>query len=829
MKNDLPIVKVLPELLDALRSGRRAVLSAPPGTGKTTLTPQSFLNEPWLNGKRIIMLEPRRAAARAAACRIAALLGEEPGQTVGWRIRGENRIGRNTRIEIVTEGILTRQLQSDPELSGVGMVIFDEFHERSLNADLGLALCLDMQEGLRDDLRLLVMSATLDVAATTTLLGNCRSIHAEGRVFPVETRWNSSPELRDLPAAAARTVLRLLQDESGSILVFLPGAGEISAAAGFLHGRVGDDVIIAPLHGSLDRQSQDAALLPPPRGRRKVVLSTNIAETSLTIEGVRMVVDGGYAKTALFDPSTGMTALRTVRISKASAEQRRGRAGRMEPGICCRLWSEHDHLRLEDFSRPEIYEADLAPLCLELALWGAEAGSLRWLDPPPEAALNASAELLCELGAIGHDRRITAAGKQLAALPVHPRLGSMLLHAGKLRLSALGCEIAALLEERDIAGSQSLAGTDLRTRLQMLRGDSENSAGTLSGTRRQVLTIRDQLLRILGEKYQQHDFDHAGLLAAFAYPDRIGKKRKPGSLNYLLSGGRGARFAEAESVSSSEFIVAARLDGAGADAKIQLAAPVTEAELRQHFSDMITAVDSMRFDRERQAAAIVRETRLGALVLNSAPLNNPAPELIAAAIIEGIRETGLQVLPWSDETASLRERVNFAKKLSPDVWPDWSDEALLHLLDDWLKPFLAGIRSFDALKKLELKTVLNTALGYELSSRLEREFPERFTVPTGSNIRIDYSTDEPELPVRVQEMFGCAVHPAIGGGRIKLRVRLLSPAMRPIQITSDLPAFWHGSWELVKKDMKGRYPKHYWPDNPAEADPTRRAKPRSNN
>ena len=763
MNNDLPIVKVLPELQEALRSGRRAVLSAPPGTGKTTLTPQSFLNEPWMNGKRILMLEPRRAAARAAACRIASLLGEEPGQTVGWRIRGENKIGRNTRIEIVTEGILTRQLQSDPELAGVGMIIFDEFHERSLNADLGLALCLDIQEGLRDDLRLLVMSATLDVAAVTAMLGACRSIHAEGRVFPVETRWNSAPELRDLP---------------------------------------------------------------PPPGKRKVVLSTNIAETSLTIEGVRMVVDGGYAKTALFDPSTGMTALRTVHISKASAEQRRGRAGRMEPGICCRLWSEHDHLRLEDFSRPEIYEADLAPLCLELALWGTEANRLRWLDPPPEAALNTSAELLRELGAIDHDRRITAAGKQLAALPVHPRLGSMLLHASKLRLTALGCEIAALLEERDIAGHQSLAGTDLRTRLQMLRGDSD-AANALSGTRRQVLTIRDQLLRILGEKYQPQDFDHAGLLAAFAYPDRIGKKRKPGSLNYLLSGGRGARFAEAESVASSDFIVAARLDGAGADAKIQLAAPVTEAELREHFADMITTVDSMRFDRERQAAALVRETRMGALTLNTAPLNNPDPELIAAAIAEGIKEAGLQVLPWSEEAVSMRERVSFARKLAPDLWPDWSDETMLHSLDVWLKPFLAGIRSFDALKKLDLKTVLNTALGYELSSRLEREFPAYFTVPTGSRIRIDYSTDEPELPVRVQEMFGCAVHPSIGGGRIKLRVRLLSPAMRPIQITSDLPAFWHGSWELVKKEMKGRYPKHHWPDNPAEADPTRKAKPRN--
>ncbi len=825
MNNELPIVKVLPELRAALRSGRCAVLSAPPGTGKTTLTPQSFLNEPWLNGKRIIMLEPRRAAARAAACRIAYLLGEDPGQTVGWRIRGENRIGRNTRIEIVTEGILTRLLQSDPELSDVGMVIFDEFHERSLNADLGLALCLDIQEGLRDDLRLLVMSATLDVGATSAMLGNCPSVYAEGRVFPVETRWNTAPDLRDMPAATARSVLKLLQEESGSILVFLPGAGEINTVAGILNRRVASDVIIAPLHGSLERQAQDAALLPPPPGKRKVVLSTNIAETSLTIEGVRIVVDCGYAKTALFNPATGMTALRTVHISKASAEQRRGRAGRVEPGICCRLWSEHDHLRLNDFSRPEIYEADLAPLCLELALWGTAASQLRWLDPPPLAALNASTELLRELGAIDHEYRITAAGKQLAGLPVHPRLSSMLLHAATLNLTSLGCEIAALLEERDIAANQTSAGTDLRTRLQMLRDDS--AVDTLSGSRRQVLTIRDQLLRILGEKYQPQDFDHAGLLAAFAYPDRIGKKRKPGSMNYLLSGGRGASFANADSVALSEFIVAARLDSAGADAKIQLAAPVAETELREHFAEMIITENAMRFDRERQAAVILRETRLMALVLNSAPLNNPEPELIAAAITEGIREIGLQVLPWSDEAASLRERVNFGRKLAPDIWPDWSDENLLHTLDAWLKPFLAGIRSFEMLRKLDLNTVLNTALGYELNSRLEREFPVRFTVPTGSRIRIDYSTDEPELPVRVQEMFGCTVHPAIGGGRIKLRVRLLSPAMRPIQITSDLPAFWHGSWELVKKEMKGRYPKHHWPDNPALAAPSSKTKPRA--
>ncbi len=827
MNENLPITKVLPELKGVFRSACCAVLSAPPGTGKTTLVPQAFLSEPWLDGKRIIMLEPRRAAARAAACRIAELLGEEPGQTVGWRIRGESKISRNTRIEIVTEGILTRLLQSDPELSGVGLIIFDEFHERSLNADLGLALCLDIQEGLRADLRLLVMSATLDIATVTAMLGNCPAIHAEGRVFPVETRWGCTPELRDLPAAAARTALKLLTGEPGSILVFLPGAGEISAAAEILHGRVPDDVMVVQLHGSLDRQTQDAALFPAPDGKRKVVLSTNIAETSLTIEGVRMVVDCGYAKTALFDPSTGMTALRTVRISKASAEQRRGRAGRQEPGICCRLWSEQDHLRLEDFSRPEIFGADLAQFCLELALWGTEAGRLRWLDPPPDAMLNAAAELLRELGAIGHDNRITSDGRQLAALPVHPRLGTMLLYARRLGVAALGCEIAALLEERDVAANYIAAGTDLRTRLQMLRGEAGNSAGILSGTRRQVLTIRDQLLRLAGEKYQPCDIEHAGLLAAFAYPDRIGKKRKTGSLNYLLSGGRGARFAEVESVAASEFIVAARLDGAGADARIQLAAPVTEAELREHFANIITTVDSMRFDRERRAAAIVRETRLGALVLNTAPLNNPPPELIAAALTEGIRETGLHVLPWSDETDSIRERVNFARKMDPGVWPDWSDEALMRSLDVWLMPFLHGIRSFDALKKIDLKTVLNTALGYELSSRLEREFPERFTVPSGSRIRIDYSTEEPELPVRVQEMFGCSVHPAIAGKRVKLRVRLLSPAMRPIQITSDLPAFWHGSWELVKKEMKGRYPKHYWPDNPAETDPTCRAKPRS--
>lgn len=825
MEKRKAIYGAIDELKLVLQNGTRAVLSAPPGTGKTTMLPQEFLKEEWMSGKKIILLQPRRAAARAAAYRIADLLGEEAGETAGWIIRGERKISKATRIEIVTEGVLTRLLQSNPELEGVGMVIFDEFHERSLNTDLGLALCMETQAALRDDLRILVMSATIDTGQVAELLENCLAIKCEAETFPVKTQWESSCDLWDLPEKTAGIIMRTIMEESGSLLVFLPGAREIINTENLLKNRLTSDFIIAPLYGSLDRKAQDAALLPAPGGKRKIVLSTNIAETSLTIEGIRIVIDSGYARKDTYDPSTGINTLRTVKISKASAEQRKGRAGRLEPGTCIRLWSELEHRGLKDFDNPEILDADLTQFCLELALWGTDAEKMHWLNPPPEAALAAGKELLLELGAIDKTHRITHLGKKLAALPIHPRLGIMILRAGELGMGALACEIAALLEERDILDNQEArVNTDLRERVRIFRQISASQ--NQKWNYRNLLTIRDQLLRLTGTRFTECDIEYTGLVAAFAYPDRIAKKRKNDSSNYLMSNGHGARFMNKEAVSRCEFVTITKLDGAGSDAKVQLAAPLAEEDLIKYFGKMITSADTVKFDHTTGAIAARRETKLGEIVLTSTPLNQPPQELVAEALIAGIRATGLHVLPWDNASNSMRERVIFARRLASENWPDWTDEGLMETLEDWLAPFLSNIRSMDALKKLDMQQVLSTALGYELDNKLKKEFPERFTAETGSSIRIDYSGTEPEMPVKVQEMFGCSKHPSINNGKIKLRVRLLSPAMRPVQVTSDLPTFWKTSWELVKKDMKGRYPKHYWPDNPAEADPTRGTKPR---
>lgn len=823
MEKRKAIYNAIDELKPVLKNSTRAVLSAPPGTGKTTMLPQEFLNEDWMSGKKIIMLQPRRAAARAAAYRIADLLNEEAGETVGWIIRGERKISRATRIEIVTEGVLTRLLQSDPELSGVGMVIFDEFHERSLNTDLGLALCLESQAALREDLRILVMSATIDTEATAALLGSCRTVNCDAQRFPVETRWENSCDIRDLPEKTASVIFQSIAKEKGSILAFLPGAKEIINTENLLRNRLSSDFIIAPLFGSLDKNAQDAALRPSPEGKRKIVLSTNIAETSLTIEGVRVVIDSGYARKDSYDPSTGINTLRTVKISKASAEQRQGRAGRLEPGICIRLWSELEHKGLKDFDNPEILDADLTQFALELAAWGTEAEKMHWINPPPEAALAAGKELLFELGALDKAHNITPLGKKLSSLPIHPRLGVMILKAGELGLAPLACELAAILEERDIMDNQTAReNTDLRERVRLFRqmASSQNPRGNY----RNILTIRDQLLRLTGTKFTPCDIECTGLIAAFAYPDRIAKKRKNDSLNYLMSNGHGAKFMTSEALNRNEFVTITKLDGAGSDAKIQLAAPLAEEDILKYFESMISSDNIVKFDNANGSIMARKEKKLGEIILSSTPLNNPSQELIAEALIAGIRATGLHVLPWDNTSNSIRERVVFAKKTDPETWPDWTEKGLLDTLEDWLAPFLSNIRSMDGLRKLDMPQILSAALGYALDGRLKKEFPERFSAETGSSIRIDYSGTEPEMPVKVQEMFGCSKHPAIGNGKIKLRIRLLSPAMRPVQVTSDLPSFWKSSWELVKKDMKGRYPKHYWPDNPAEADPTRGTK-----
>ncbi|OGV34795.1 MAG: ATP-dependent helicase HrpB [Lentisphaerae bacterium GWF2_45_14] len=829
MNEELPVTKIIPELKTALARCHNVVLSAPPGAGKTTLLPQSLLHEPWLKGRRIIMLEPRRAAARAAASRISALLGEETGKTAGWRVRGESCVSRSTRIEILTEGILTRRIQSDPELADIGLVIFDEFHERSINADLGLALCLDIQENLREDLRLLVMSATIDVEAIRDTIGNCEIVRCEGRSFPVEIKWEGPlPRRQELSGRAASLAISVISERPGGVLIFLPGAFEINAAAELLKGKVPEDVSVIPLYGSLERGIQDEALAPPAPGHRKIVIATNIAETSLTIEGISTVIDSGFARVSRFSPSSGMSSLETVRISKASAEQRRGRAGRLGPGLCIRLWNEHEHRQLPYFNTPEILESDLTPLCLELAAWGAPPEKLRWLNMPGAGAMTVSSELLMELGALDHSGRVTMLGRDIARLPVHPRLGAMLLRSKTDDSVPLACEIAALLEERDIVSfSGSSFDPDFRERIRLLRRYAENKhvSGVLPDVCRRVLVIRGQLLRMLGFSYVPRDIERAGDIASRAYPDRIGKSRGTASLNYLLRNGKGAKFRDISSSFNAPFITALRLDDSDAEAVIRLALPLSEDFIRKDFASAIITSDNVSFDDERQAVSVVRERKLGAIILDAIPIASPSQELLSKAICSGIRRKGLHVLPWAKESISIRERVIFAFRSSSGEWPDWSDNALLASLEDWLAPFFDGIRSLDALKKLDLKAVLSSSLGYEAKRKLDREYPESFETPAGSKIRIDYSGEEPELPVRVQEMFGCNIHPALRGGLLKIRVKLLSPAMRPVQTTSDLPSFWRGSWELVKKEMKGRYPRHFWPDDPANSVPTRKTRP----
>lgn len=810
----LPVNAVLGELAAALRRERRAVLAAPPGTGKTTLVPGALLDG--FAGK-IIMLEPRRLAARAAAGRIAALFGENPGGTVGYRMRGETKVGARTRIEVVTEGVLTRMLQADPELTGVDVLIFDEFHERNLHGDLGLALALDVQGSLRPDLALLVMSATLDAGRIAAFLSNAPVIRAEGRLFPVAEHFGEPfGELRRLAARTAAAVKHLLARENGNLLVFLPGAGEIEAAARLLTD-CGDDVLIAPLYGNLDFAEQERAILPPPPGMRKVVLATNIAESSLTIDGVRVVVDSGYERVNRFDPGSGMPRLELSRISRASALQRAGRAGRCEPGAVYRLYSEHDFRLLAEFAAPEICEADLAMVQLELARWGSAAGQLRWLDPPPEAALGAAAALLTELGVFDTAGKLTAAGRQLAELPVHPRLGMMLVEAAKLRLAPLAAELAALLEERDIA--PDAPGADLADRLRRYRGRP--------GAYRRVTAIRDQLCRLLRIDFRALDIEPAGLLLSFAYPDWVAQSRGSLSPSYLLACGRGARLGEGDDLRRSEYLAVARLDRAGAEAGIRLAAHLSEADLRLHFKDRIADVELIRFDRKRQRVTAERETRFGALVLNRAPLGAPPPAAAARVLADAVRETGFHVLSLDPAALNLAHRVRFAARAEPGAFPDFSEAGLLDLLPELLLQNPEA-RSFDDLRRIDFRNLLATRLGFGLLARLDRDYPERFTAPTGSKLKINYDAEVPTLPVRVQELYGLNIHPALGNGRLPLKLELLSPAGRTVQITSDLPAFWKTNWELVRKEMRSQYPKHLWPEDPAAAAPTTRAKPRPN-
>ena len=836
---DLPIADVLPELRTALRQHARAVLEAPTGAGKTTRVPPALLEEDWLGGQKILMLEPRRLAARAAARRMASERGEEPGETVGYRVRMDTRVSNRTRIEVVTEGVLTRMLQDDPSLSEIGIVIFDEFHERNLQTDLGLALTLDVQRVLREDLRMLVMSATLDRSAVAEALGGAPTIVSEGRSYPVETHYVDRRPRGHIEPHVASAIHTALAEESGDLLVFLPGAGEIRRVADQLEDEgTPSDVTVHPLYGNLSYKAQDRAIEPSPPGERKVVLATSIAETSLTIEGIRVVIDGGQMRVPRFDAQSGMTRLETVKVSKASADQRRGRAGRLGPGVCYRLWTRHTQQHLKDYASPEIAEADLAPLALELACWGVQdPADLTWLDPPPENAFAQARSLLNRLNALDDDGQITEHGRDMAGLGLHPRLAHMVLNARTLGFGGLATDLAALLSERDIfKGEGGPPDADLRLRLEALqrmrRGDRATPEFAHGyhvgrGAARHVLRVAEHWRRKLRVSTPDPDaIDACGLLVAFAYPDRIAERRSSDGQRFRLRNGRAAALSRPQLLSDADYLAIAHLDGRRRESRIFTAAPLAEADLHNFFGDQIETDEHIAWDANAQLVRARERERLGAIVLKDGPLANPDPAALAQGMLEGIREHGLDLLPWTKNARHLQERLVFLHH-HDDAWPDVSDEALLDSLDEWLLPHVYGMKRAEELKSLSMTQILKDQLTWEQRDSLDDLAPTHLTVPSGSHRPIDYSNPEsPVLAVRLQEMFGATETPHVAGGRVPLTLHLLSPAQRPVQITQDLANFWDDTYFEVRKDMKGRYPKHYWPDDPLTATPTNRTKPR---
>jgi ATP-dependent helicase HrpB len=832
----LPVAEAVPAVRRALRTEGTAVLVAPPGAGKTTVVPLALADEEWLAGRRIVMLEPRRLAARAAAARMAWLLSEPgPGGTVGYRIRGDTRVGPTTRVEVVTEGVLARMLQTDPSLPDAGLVVFDEFHERSLHADLGLALALHSRALLRPDLRILVMSATLDPEPVAELLGGAPVVSCTGRSHPVETRWRRRPVEGRVDQVAAAVAAGALDDSEGDVLVFLPGAGEIRRTAARLGELIDDPATrVIPLYGDLPREAQDSAIAPSPPGRMKIVLATSIAETSLTIEGVRVVVDSGLMRVPRFDPRTGMTRLETTRVTRDAADQRRGRAGRTAPGLCFRLWTRAEERGLVPRRTPEILDADLAPLALELALWGASPSELRWLDPPPAAGFGQAVELLGELEAVDPAGAITAHGRHIARLGLHPRLGHMLARASQLGLASLACDIAALLAERDpIRGAGRLPDADLRLRLDALlaaRRDRPRIGPTWAGHEvdrhalRAVAREAERLKRALGVRADHDSTDQAGRLLALAYPDRIARRRTEERGRFLLRSGRGARFTEPQPLEGSDWIVAAELEG-GAEARIFRAAPVDEAEIMEQFAGQMEEVEEVFWDAVAARVVARRRRTLGALTLAEAPLANPDPGAVTAALLTGIRSAGLSALPWTARSRQLRERLEFLHTLEPEAWPASSEAALAATIEEWLAPFVAGARRLADLRAVDLVEALLARLPRDRRHRLDELAPTHLEVPSGSRIPIDYGDPgAPALAVRLQEVFGLLRTPAVGGGRVPVTMKLLSPANRPVQVTRDLESFWQAAYFDVRKDLRGRYPRHHWPADPLTAEPTRRTR-----
>ena len=812
----LPIDAVLDALATSLRGTTRAVLVAPPGAGKTTRVPLALLDEPWVRSGKIIVLEPRRIAARASAERMAKTLGESVGDTVGYRVRFGSKVSRRTRIEVVTEGIFTRQILDDPELKGVAAVLFDEFHERSLDADLGLALAFDAQQGLREDLRLLVMSATLDGARVARLLGDAPVIASEGRAYPVETRYPGRNPDMPIERQMADVIAQALRADAGSVLAFLPGAAEIRRTQMMLAERVSDPLLdVVALYGALEAGVQDRAIQPAPPGRRKVVLATSIAETSLTIEGVRIVVDSGLARVPRYEPDIGLTRLETVRVSRAAADQRRGRAGRTEPGICYRLWDEPQTASLEAYTKPEILAADLSSLVLDLAHWGVtDPSRLAFLDPPPLPAWKEATALLVELDALDDAGRLTAEGQSLRALALPPRLARMIVDAAREGAGAEAALIAAVLSERGLGGD----GVDLDARLDQFRRDRSQRA---QAARQQA----ERWARQVGHGAQAGEMPSTGVILSLAFPDRVAKNRGNGS--FLLANGRGAAIDQATALARAPYLAVAELTGTAAQGRILLAAPITEAEIVQRFETHVTEANEVSFDRAALALRARLRRRLHAITLSerTAPV---APSHETARILaDGVAGVGLDRLPWSKPLKQWRDRVTFLRKAEGDEWPDLSDPALGAAREQWLVPLLADKTALSDLSAADLSDAVMALLPWDKRARLDREAPTHFEAPTGTQVPIDYEAEQgPTIAIRVQELFGVAVHPSIARGRVPLVVELLSPAHRPVQVTRDLPGFWQGSYAAVRADLRGRYPRHPWPEDPANAVPTRRVKPR---
>ena len=815
----LPIDAALDDLARALAANNAAVLVAPPGAGKTTRVPLALLDEPWIGNKKIIVLEPRRIAARASAERMAKTLGERVGDTVGYRVRFGSKVSRATRIEVVTEGIFSRQILDDPELTGIAAVLFDEFHERSLDADLGLALARDAQTGLREDLRILVMSATLDGARVAKLLGDAPVIASEGRAFPVETRYLGRKPDAPLERQMADAIAMAVRADPGSVLAFLPGAAEIRRTQNFLNERIHDAGIeIVPLFGALDAAVQDRAIQPAPKGCRKVVLATSIAETSLTIEGVRIVVDSGVARVPRYEPDIGLTRLETVRASRAAVDQRRGRAGRTEPGVCYRLWDEPQTASLMAYTQPEILSADLSSLVLDLAQWGvSDPASLAFLDSPPSPALNEARALLRELGALDGDGRITAEGKSLRALALPPRLARMIVDSHRLGAGREAAEIAAILTERGLGGDS----VDLDARLDQFRRDRSQRA---TSARSLAERWASQVAATEGAP-SSDDTPSTGAMLAFAFPDRVARNRGNGT--FVLANGRGAAVDQASALARAPYIAVAELTGTAASGRILLAAPIAQAELELRFADQIESTDEITFDRNAMALRARRKRTLHAITLSEAPLTLSPSAETARVLTDGLIAAGLDRLPWSKPLQQWRGRVMFLRKAEGEPWPDLSDDALAAQREIWLVPALFDKTSLKEISAGDVSDALMALLPWDLRARLEREAPTHFEAPTGSMLAIDYEAEQgPTIAVRLQELFGLTTHPSVAKGAVPLVLELLSPAHRPVQVTRDLPGFWRGSYAAVRSDLRGRYPRHPWPEDPANAMPTRRVKPR---